>query len=408
MKFTNETLKQQPSEDFTNINEDEPYAYIGRLSTAFEQYERENNDKMNDFEKSKKELQEGGLSDQSSTSKVVKISCLSLLKPSTTSNASLKYSSGSMSPGAKFKQNPISKISPEHVNEFLIYKNKNSNSWEKIDNKFKRSLFNVKSHQKSKYEDKENTPIINIQDNLQRTPNVIEFKLQKLHNYNDNSEQKQYIITPAKSTFSKPEIKIEHNSSEKSMGFETDGSENVKERISDAYASKNESRIPRTSDFWDKIISLSGRFQDDHYKSVWETYHIKNTDSISTTGFGSFITNRGGKRSQFDKFDPLHRSYCTETGKDKRNFDNQMSCNSFYKSNYSLNFGPKATNSVSDFFCYLYRNLVRNSLVFHPKKSKNTAESHVQPLKDLWDKHDTTHRRTVEWIKKLLSNKNSG
>ena len=205
MKFTNETLKQQPSEDFTNINEDEPFAYTGRLSTAFEQYEKENSDRMmTEFERSKKELLKDAISDKSSTLKVLKISCLSILKPLTTTNASVKYSSGSMSPGAKFKQRTMAKISTDHVDQFLRHKHINSNSCDKLDRQFKRSLFDVESYQKSKYEGKENIPTMNIQDNLQRTPNIIDYKLKNLSNYDENNGQKQFIITPGKPILNRP------------------------------------------------------------------------------------------------------------------------------------------------------------------------------------------------------------
>ena len=62
MKWTNETLKQQPSEDFTNINEDEPYIYPNRLSTALEQFENENGNRIRNFENSRHELSHGILS----------------------------------------------------------------------------------------------------------------------------------------------------------------------------------------------------------------------------------------------------------------------------------------------------------------------------------------------------------
>lgn len=55
MKWTNETLKQQPSEDFTNINEDEPFIYPNRLSSALEQFENENGNRIQKFRNSKQE-----------------------------------------------------------------------------------------------------------------------------------------------------------------------------------------------------------------------------------------------------------------------------------------------------------------------------------------------------------------
>lgn len=71
MKYTNETLKPQPSEDFTNINESEPYAYPTNLSSQYEKFEQENSARNREETKDENyNLQ----SENSASTKIVKIS----------------------------------------------------------------------------------------------------------------------------------------------------------------------------------------------------------------------------------------------------------------------------------------------------------------------------------------------
>jgi hypothetical protein len=73
MKFTNETLKQQPSEDFTGIAEDESYDKTAQLSTQYKAFEIENSENLHDYERCKEEIKTIER-DMSPFSKVVKVS----------------------------------------------------------------------------------------------------------------------------------------------------------------------------------------------------------------------------------------------------------------------------------------------------------------------------------------------
>lgn len=157
MKYTNESLKQQASEDFTNINEDEPFVNTGSLATQYEKYEKleqENyqydqstqNKWSNHFESSKQEFYYGFGSDNSSSSKIIKISCLSSMKPTVSSHKSSQYNIGDMSPGLKFQSKRVSKISSAHMDQFLREKHKSSNSCDNIERKTNKSLFQDQIH----------------------------------------------------------------------------------------------------------------------------------------------------------------------------------------------------------------------------------------------------------------------
>jgi hypothetical protein len=74
MKFTQETLKQHPSEDFTGIDEDDVPECTEPFTTEFEKYEEENSSKLRGFEASKRELERESESKESTESKIVKIS----------------------------------------------------------------------------------------------------------------------------------------------------------------------------------------------------------------------------------------------------------------------------------------------------------------------------------------------
>ena len=149
MKYTNETLKPQPSEDFTNINESEPYAYPTNLSSQYEKFEQENSARNREETKDENyNLQ----SENSASTKIVKISWLSLLKPTTTSRPSIKYSSGSISPGAKFQQRSIAKINSNHVEEFLKEKTRSANSWDKVERNATRNLFKGRGNSIPKFQ----------------------------------------------------------------------------------------------------------------------------------------------------------------------------------------------------------------------------------------------------------------
>lgn len=137
MKYTNESLKQQASEDFTNINEDEPFTYTGNLATQYENYEKfeQENTQSNEnkgFDFSKNELYYGFRSENTSSAKVVKVSCLSSMKQTVSSHESNQYNIRDMSPGIKFQQRRDSKINSNHMKQFLFEKYKTSNSCDKI------------------------------------------------------------------------------------------------------------------------------------------------------------------------------------------------------------------------------------------------------------------------------------
>lgn len=74
MKFTQETLKQHPSEDFTGIDEDDVPECSEPFTTEFEKYEEEKSSRLREFEASKRELEKETESKGSTESKIVKIS----------------------------------------------------------------------------------------------------------------------------------------------------------------------------------------------------------------------------------------------------------------------------------------------------------------------------------------------
>lgn len=162
MKYTNETLKQQPSEDFTNIDEDEPYPCTKNFSSQYEKYERETGE-LND--RLHTEMPPKLWSDNSSGTKVVKISCLSLSKNTFTSNQSSRYVTGDMSPGMKFQQRRHSKINSMLLNQFLKDKQRLSNSCDKVERTSNPFIINTDVRNKENNDD-------NAQDSQQMTPTV--------------------------------------------------------------------------------------------------------------------------------------------------------------------------------------------------------------------------------------------
>lgn len=163
MKYTNETLKQQPSEDFTNIDEDEPFAWIKNFSTQYEKYEREEGER---HERLNTEIDPRLWGDNSSGTKVVKVSWLSLSKQTLSSHQSSKYYTGDMSPGMKFQKTRHSKINSTLLNQFFKDKKRMSNSWEKAE--ISSNPFVVKNRS---IKNKENNAL-NVQNSFNMTPNL--------------------------------------------------------------------------------------------------------------------------------------------------------------------------------------------------------------------------------------------
>ena len=83
----------------------------------------------------------------------------------------------------------------------------------------------------------------------------------------------------------KGELTLGYPSAHKGAESDTEGSENVKERLSDLYESTNVStRIPRTSKLSEKIQSFSTRFKDQAFNYTPD--HVYKS-SVST-GYGIF------------------------------------------------------------------------------------------------------------------------
>lgn len=170
-------------------------------------------------------------------------------------------------------------------------------------------------------------------------------------------------------------VAFEHDSTEKPIKSDIDGSENIQERHSDLYSTHNVSRrVPRISTFIEKGATNSKRFETDFSMSVWEPY-IKTENSFVTNDFGGIIKRRGRQRSQFEKSDIKIKNYFTEWNKE--NFEPQTTYQTLNNSLNSINFGPKALTKV--LFLLTPRNRIKRNLCISLrafKKSRNPPKIH--------------------------------
>ena len=171
------------------------------------------------------------------------------------------------------------------MDQFLRLKKKSSHSCEKI----KSPILKLDSG------DKENVSnFMNIQEsNFEHKPLGriwVTGEKQKFENFGASpfaySGSKQ--LSPSKISNSleiKGELTLGYPSAHKGAESDTEGSENVKERLSDLYESTNVStRIPRTSKLSEKIQSFSTRFKDQAFNYTPD--HVYKS-SVST-GYGIF------------------------------------------------------------------------------------------------------------------------
>jgi len=353
MKVSNETLKQQPSEDFTGINESESYDKSGRFSTQFEVYERENSSRLREFEKCKDAINDTSRPTLTSPSRIVKVSWLSILGGESSFKRSAFYKSESMSPGSKFQQSQR-KITPNHVEQFLLQKHKNSNSWDKINH------INIKEKASKvfdfKYKPKNKKKVFNFTAS-KPAPNIRSSKPWKISfiSSQESEDKENHQFNNMNTKVSNNENWLNLLPSEGTDG----GEENIKERLSDVYSTRNnvsvrQPKVIRT--LAEKGVTQSRNFDSSGYISISDNCHTENKTSFTGSDFGSFLTTKHGQKPTY-KREVDSRTYFSEFSKNKENFEHQNIDQSITQTDYCLNFGPKASQTVSWIFEYALINI---------------------------------------------------
>lgn len=132
----------------------------------------------------------------------------------------------------------------------------------------------------------------------------------------------------------------------KFLSFDSEkGEENIEERLSDLYSTRNNVslRAPKIlSRLAEKGVTQSRNFDGSTYVTADNYTQQEGSD------FGSLLTFRNDKfKKEIDQ-----RVYYTEYERNKENFEPQTTYQSINISEYSLNFGPKASNMVSFYLSY--------------------------------------------------------
>ena len=102
VRFTQDSIKQNISENFTGINESDQEEWIGRVSTELDTYIEEDSSRFREFELWKQEFKATQDWTPSSPSEIIKMSFLSNFDNNTNSRRNLNYFTTSFSPGIKF------------------------------------------------------------------------------------------------------------------------------------------------------------------------------------------------------------------------------------------------------------------------------------------------------------------
>jgi hypothetical protein len=249
-----------------------------------------------------------------------------------------------------------------------MHKHKSSNSCDKADRNTNYTLFGESNYLNLRTDvaDKENASNgfnFTLRNKAEMTPNVnqtknrIGTKITKLDLLaNQASFKKKQLVRDYKVNDYGTNDK--ENFDENSESFSKDlpsqdtegGEENIKERLSDLYSThKNVSvRAPKTiSHLSEKGVTQSRHFDNNSYMSITDNFNYANKSTLSTNDFGSFITTTNRQRSRLNQSEIGSRSYFTEYSKNKENFEPQTTYQSLNQSDYSLSFGPKATNRVN-------------------------------------------------------------
>lgn len=211
-----------------------------------------------------------------------------------------KYSSGSLSPGAKFHQSSL-KIRPAHVEQFLRHKSSNSVDHLK-DSSTSRSICDFKK------------PVYTNMNNY--TPNISNLKFRNHFQMSPSVERASPKIKICDSELSS---NLATNPQESDILIK-EGDENIQERLSDLYSTARNVSVRAP-----KVMTQCGVTQSRHFSSYHPELETYNSQSCHNHN-SSMVT----------------RSYFTEYNKE--NYEPYQTASSeFY-----MSFGPKADQKVSN------------------------------------------------------------
>ena len=115
VRFTQDSIVQSASENFTGINESDQEEYVGRISTEFDAYDEEDSSRLREFELCKQELI---ATKEWSPLEWLKSSFISNFERNSNSKRNTNYVTSNFSPGLKFFKKTMSSFETQNFSNY--------------------------------------------------------------------------------------------------------------------------------------------------------------------------------------------------------------------------------------------------------------------------------------------------